>query len=69
MIQPEKIAALTSYGITLVIKITYPLSFILTASIQIFDESFQIKDNFIILDEIKFILSQAVVVNIHKTKA
>lgn len=71
MIQPEKIAALTSYGITLVIKITYPLSFILTASIKYLMKVFQIKDNShtVSIDEIKFILSQAVSVGtLHKTE-
>lgn len=71
MLQPEKIASLTSYGISLVIKFTYPLSFILTASTKCLLKLFKIKDNSnnVSIDEIKFVLSQAVSVGtLHKTE-
>ena len=71
MLQPEKIASLTAYGISFVIKITYPLSFILTASTKYLLKLFRIKDNSnnVSIEEIKFVLNQAVSVGtLHKTE-
>ena len=71
MLQPEKIASLTAYGISLVIKIIYPLSCILTASTKFLLKLFKIKDhsNNVSIEEIKFVLNQAVSVGtLHKTE-
>ncbi len=71
MIQPEKIACIMSYMINIVIKIIYPLSFILTVSTQYLLRFFKIKDqtNNVSIDEIKFVLSQAASVGtLHKTQ-
>jgi putative hemolysin len=71
MIQPEKIACIMSYGINIMIKLIYPLSFILTISTQYLMKFFKIKDqtNNVSVDEIKFVLHQAASVGtIHKTQ-
>lgn len=71
MIQPEKIAAATAYGINIVIKITYPLSVVLTASTKYIMKICKIKDSphSVSIEEIKFLLSQAVSVGtLHKTE-
>ncbi len=71
MIQPEKIACIMSYGINFVIKLIYPLSFILTISTQYLLKVFKVKDqpNNVSIDEIKFVLSQAASVGtLHKTQ-
>ena len=71
MIQPEKIACVMSYGINLVIKLIYPLSFVLTISTQYLLNFFKIQDqsNNVSIDEIKFVLSQAASVGtLHKTQ-
>lgn len=71
MLQPEKIASLTSYCVAFVIKITYPLSYILTISTKCLLKIFKIKDssNNVSIEEIKFLLNQAVNVGtLHKTE-
>jgi putative hemolysin len=71
MLQPEKIASLTAYATAFIIKITYPLSFILTASTKYLLKYFKIEDNSnnVSIEEIKFVLSQAVNVGtLHKTE-
>ena len=71
MLQPEKIASLTSYAVAFVIKVTYPLSVILTVSTKALLRFFKIEDNSnnVSIEEIKFILSQAVNVGtLHKTE-
>ena len=71
MLQPEKIAAITSHYIAIIIKIAYPLGAILTISTKFLMKSFRIKDNTnnVSLEEIKFILNQAVNVGtLHKTE-
>ncbi len=62
MLQPEKIASLTAHCITVVIKLTYPLSTILTASTKYLLKLFKVKDNTnnVSIEEIKFMLNQAV---------
>ena len=71
MLQPEKIASLSAYGISFIIKLIYPLSCILTVSTKFLLKLFKIKDqsNNVSIDEIKFVLSQAVSVGtLHKTE-
>ena len=71
MIQPERIACIMSYMISLVIKLIYPLSFILTISTKYLLKVFKIQDqaNNVSIDEIKFVLSQAASVGtLHKTQ-
>jgi putative hemolysin len=71
MIQPEKIACIMSYAINIMIKLIYPLSFILTISTQYLLKFFKIKDqtNNVSIDEIKFVLNQAASVGtLHKTQ-
>lgn len=71
MLQPEKIASVTAYGINLIIKFAYPLSYVLTASTKYLLKVFKVKDNSnnVSIDEIKFVLNQAVSVGtLHKTE-
>jgi putative hemolysin len=71
MLQPEKIASVTSHYIAIIIKMAYPLSVVLTISTKFLLNLFRIKDNTnnVSIEEIKFILNQAVNVGtLHKTE-